>query len=232
MRFDGVELMRPPGLRSLKGLAEVTNRSRYDELHDKYTALLTTKSGTRYERLTAIVFKALQESHVVIHDVKLFGESEVPHQIDVSISVDGQARRVIIECKDFDLSGHKVGLEIVRNFWAVAEDTKPDQAIILTCNGFTRDAAKYAKAKGVKLAVLRTFEDSDWENRIKTIVVQLIAISQVNHAMTINIESFAEKDRFERALQVLVRPKVFTPLDAVNMVKEGQRVLGHSTLEW
>ena len=88
------------------------------------------------ERLTAIVFKALQESHVVIYDVKLFGESEVPHQIDVSISVDGQARRVIIECKDFDLSGHKVGLEIVRNFWAVAEDTKPDQAIVLTCNRF------------------------------------------------------------------------------------------------
>ena len=65
MRFDGVDLMRPPGLRSLKEFAEVPNRSRY-ELHDKYTALLTTKSGTRYERLTAIVFKALQESHVVI----------------------------------------------------------------------------------------------------------------------------------------------------------------------
>ena len=29
-------------------------RSRYDELHDKYHTILTTKAGTRYERLAAI----------------------------------------------------------------------------------------------------------------------------------------------------------------------------------
>jgi hypothetical protein len=38
------------------------SRSRYDELHDKYDTILTTKSGTRYERLAAIVFKELEES--------------------------------------------------------------------------------------------------------------------------------------------------------------------------
>ncbi len=61
----------------------MASRSRYDELHDKYEAILTTKSGTRYERLAAMVFKALHECNVVIHDVSLTGESEVPHQIDV-----------------------------------------------------------------------------------------------------------------------------------------------------
>ena len=32
---------------------------------------------------------------------------------------------------------------------------------------------KYAKAKGIKLAVLRTFEDNDWEGRLKAITVNL-----------------------------------------------------------
>ena len=89
---------------------------------------------------------------------------------------------------------------------------------------FVRRIEIFERKAALSLSVLRTFEDSDWENRIKTIVVQLIAISQVNHAMTINIESLAEKDRFERALQVLARPKVVTPLDAVYVVKEGQSV--------
>jgi hypothetical protein len=59
------------------------SRSRYDELHDKYDA---TKSGTRYERLAAMVFKVLEESTAVIHDVSLLGESDVSHQIDVQDS--------------------------------------------------------------------------------------------------------------------------------------------------
>jgi hypothetical protein len=91
------------------------SRSRYDDLHDKYTSLLTSKAGTRYERLSAIVFKVLNENNVVIHDVRLLGDSEVSHQIDVRIEIDGRARRVILECKDFDLSGRKVGLDVVRN---------------------------------------------------------------------------------------------------------------------
>ncbi len=49
-------------------------RSGYDELHDKYHKTLTTKSGTRYERLAAVVFKALDERHIVIHDLKLVCE--------------------------------------------------------------------------------------------------------------------------------------------------------------
>src|SRR5262249_1709328 len=65
-------------------------RSRYDELHDKYHKILTTKAGTRYEQLAALVFKALQDKNAVIHDMELAGEDpEVKHQIDVTVEIAG-----------------------------------------------------------------------------------------------------------------------------------------------
>lgn len=87
------------------------SRSRYDDLHDKYHKILTTKAGTRYERLAALVFKALEDRNAVIHDMELVGEDpDVKHQIDVTVEIAGTTRRVVIECKDFDISGEKVGL--------------------------------------------------------------------------------------------------------------------------
>lgn len=149
------------------------NMSSYDRLYETYWISDLKKSGTRYERLTAFVFKALHDSRTVIHDIKLVGESDVKHQIDVTIEEQSSKKRILIECKDFDLSGEKVGLGIVRDFWGVVDDVHPDEAIIITCNGFTSEAMKYAKSKGIKLAVLREFKESDWEGRIKTICVTM-----------------------------------------------------------
>ncbi|MCG2642698.1 restriction endonuclease [Bradyrhizobium sp. GCM10023182] len=173
----------------------MAQRSKYDELHDRYHAILSTKAGTRYEMLAAMVFKSLEDKNTVIHHLQLTGDSDVPHQIDVSIEKNGKAWRVIIECKDFDISGDKVGLDIVRNFRSVVEDTNADEAIIVTCTGYTRDAQKYAKAKNIKLAVLRGAEERDMEGRIKTVVVNLHIQSAKNHSMTMNM-SEANRDLF------------------------------------
>ena len=100
-------------------------RSQYDELHDKYNSIETTKAGTRYERLAAMVFRYIEESGVVLHDRRLIGDTGVKHQIDITIKTNSNKRRVLIECKDFDLSDNKVGLPIIRNFWAVVDDIKP-----------------------------------------------------------------------------------------------------------
>ncbi len=70
-------------------------RSRYDELHDRFDPIKTGKAGTRYERLTAMVLKALHRENVVIHDMRLIGDSEVKHQIDVHIEMNGADRQVI-----------------------------------------------------------------------------------------------------------------------------------------
>lgn len=144
------------------------SRSTYDELHDKYYSISTSTAGTRYERLVALVFKALEkEDGVVVHNISLRGATDVAHQIDVQIERRGVPRRVLVECKDFDISGAPVGLPIVRNFFAVTEDIKPDEAIIITCNDFTRDAKKYAKAKNIKLATIRTSREEDWNGRMQ-----------------------------------------------------------------
>jgi len=149
----------------------VTDRSRYDDLHDRYQQIRTTKRGTRYERLAAVVFGALERGGIVIHDLDVIGaDTEVAHQIDIHVETGGVPKRLIVECKDFDVSRDPVGLDIVRSFWGVVDDVHPDEAWIITCNGFTAAARHYAKGKGIKLATLRTFADSDWENRIRTIV--------------------------------------------------------------
>jgi hypothetical protein len=149
-------------------------RSKYDELHDRYLAILSSKAGTRYERLAALVFKCLHEQHAVVHDFKLTGNSTVKHQIDVLVEEDGKRKRVLVECKDFDKSGKPVGLGVLRDFRSVLEDTGADEAFVVTCTGFTKQAQKYAKAKGIKLAVLRAFEEADWEGRVRRVVVNLI----------------------------------------------------------
>jgi hypothetical protein len=162
-------------------------RSHYDELHDRYHAILTTKAGTRYERLAALVFKTLEERNVVVHDLKLLGDSTVAHQIDVSIGADGRRRRILIECKDFDVSGERVGLDILRSFRSVLEDTKVEEGLVITCAGFTRDAKLYAKSKGIKLAVLRKIEDKDLEGFIQSVDMQLHVQSNRDHATTIHM---------------------------------------------
>jgi hypothetical protein len=147
--------------------------SRYDQLHDRFFSIQSSKEGTRYERLAAVVFKSLSEQSVVIHDFRLRGDSTVKHQIDVLIEIRGVRKRTLIECKDFDKSGRRVGIGTLRDFRSVVEDTNADDAFVLTCTGYTRPARQYAKAKGIKLAVMRLLEDKDWEGRFTQIGINL-----------------------------------------------------------
>ena len=164
--------------------------SRYDLLHDKYHTAATNKPGNKYERLAALVLKALEEKDTVIHDIRLKGDNpDVKHQIDVTIEQNNRSkRRLLIECKDFDTSGNKVGIGIVRDFRSVLEDTRADEGIILTCNGFTSQARKYAKSKGIKLCVLRIFEGSDMKNRIKKIVIRFFIQSTLPERANVVID--------------------------------------------
>jgi Restriction endonuclease len=168
-------------------------RSRYDDLHDRYEKIDTTKAGTRYERLAALVFKKLDAAGTVIHDLKLVGDTTVAHQIDVSIERAGVPYRILVECKDFAGSEEKVGLGIVRDFSAVIADTKPDESYIVTTRGFTRDAITFARAKGITLATLRTFREEDWKGRIRTISFNVTAVT--HSPPTVQLSFFNELDR-------------------------------------
>ena len=171
--FGGYELEKKPKKAAKKP-------SRYDELFDKYQGISKAKSGTKYEMLTALIFKVLNEKGIVIHDLDLIGETDTPAQIDVCVEVNDAKKRVLIECKDFDVSGKNVDLPILRHFWAVVEERKPYEGIVLTCNGFSPNAKKYAKAKGIKLAVLRDFREEDKEDRILSIDMHILEKSWIN----------------------------------------------------
>lgn len=144
--------------------------STYDDLFDRYHEIATTKAGTRYELLAAMTCKTLEERNVVIHDVKLRGVSKIKHQIDVQVKSLGGSRRILIECKDYD---KKIGLGIVRDFESAKRDIGANEAWIVTCTGFTRDALKFAKAKNIKPVVLRLFEEQDMDGRIERIYLNI-----------------------------------------------------------
>ena len=203
----------------------MANHSRYDELHDRYHTIVATKSGNRYERLAALVFKGLEEQQTIIHDLQLRGcDPEVKHQIDVTVEdPDSGRRRLLIECKDFDISGKPVGIGVVRDFRSVVEDTGVDQGIILTCNGFTTPAKKYASSKGIKLCILRLFESADMIGRIQQIVLKLIVLSTCIERATV---AFGEKERhiFANNLETAgIRGDGISVSDPVYFVKDEQK---------
>src|SRR4051794_28281883 len=118
-----------------------------DLIYDELVADEKLKGGTKYERLAAIVFRQLT-GEATVHDLRLRGASGVRHQIDAVIGDAG--RRILIETKDYD---KVVDLPVVRNFFGVVEDIKPDEAFIVTTEGFSANATRYALAKGIRLAI-------------------------------------------------------------------------------
>lgn len=207
------------------------NTSRYDALHDKYSQLASSKSGTRYERLAALVLKALNESGVVIHDLKLAGDSDVPHQIDVNVEVDGKAKHLIVECKDFDVSGNKVGLNIVRSFWAVVDDTGADESWIITCNGFTKGAQKYAKHKGIKLLIIRTYDENKDGQYISTIKVNLTYITRGQPIVNLSLPNELAVAKFNEDLNAAGLSASLIKGDPVYINTPSSKVLFHDFVD-
>lgn len=141
-------------------------------LYDDLVAAEKLKSGTKYERLAAIAFRILTK-RITVHDLRLRGATGVPHQIDAVVG-DAQTR-VLIEAKDYDRS---VDLPVIRNFWAVVDDLQPDEAFVVTTQGFSGKAMQYATAKGIRLAVLRPPIDEDWEGLIRRVSLELVITGQ------------------------------------------------------
>src|SRR4051812_2065031 len=100
-------------------------------VYDRLIADEKLKDGTKYEKLGAIVFRILTET-TTLHDLRLKGTVGVPHQIDVVVGAE--RRRILIEAKDYE---RKVSLPVVRDFSAVVQDLKPDEAYVVSTVGFT-----------------------------------------------------------------------------------------------
>ena len=130
-------------------------------IYDAAVADERLKDGTKYERLTAIVFKILQENAYITHDVRLHGDGkDTKHQIDVTIASDPaqQAQRILVECKDYT-PGAKVGISEIRDFKGALLQLKPDRGIFVATTEYTRSARSYAREENITLVELRQFTD-------------------------------------------------------------------------
>lgn len=178
-----------------------------------YTRLVADeklKTGTAYERLAAMVFHLLNRQ-TTVHDLRLRGRSGVLHQIDVTAGVEGDRKRTLIECKDYD---KPVGLALVRSFFGVVEDTRPDGAFVVTTERFTGPAQKYAKAKCITLALLRPPRDEDWEGIVRTINLEIVATVPVSAAsveLAVGVEDVAAPPSVEVAQGAV-------PVDAIELI--------------
>jgi hypothetical protein len=86
------------------------------------------------------------------------------------------------------------GSGVIRDFWSVVDDIHSNEAWVITCNHFTNDARKYAKGKGIKLATLRVFADSDWQNRVHTINTSVVFQRFHNDRIDARFRSVRDED--------------------------------------
>lgn len=119
----------------------------------------------------------------------------------MSIETGGARHRTLIECKDYDLSGKKVPLSVVRDFRSVVEDIKSDRALVISTAGFTRDAAKFASSKGIETAVLREFENADWDGRARQIEIHAHLTHFMLEGALPMLADEADRERFVDALR-------------------------------
>ncbi|PRD06932.1 hypothetical protein CQ058_28310 [Bacillus sp. MYb56] len=141
-----------------------------ETIYNEFIADEKLKNGTKYERLAAVVFKSLNTTDAVIHNLTLKGDGKkTPHQIDVIIERANVSKRVLVECKDYDT---KVGISIIRDFFGAVSQIKPDEAFVVTTEGYTRGARLFAEEEGIKLAILRGFKENDWDGRIKEVQIK------------------------------------------------------------
>ncbi|MEV5024775.1 restriction endonuclease [Paenibacillus sp. LPE1-1-1.1] len=157
-----------------------------DEIYNKHIAEEKLKNGSKYERLAAVVFKSLDESDTVIHDLRLRGDGKkAQHQIDVTIEKNHNKKRILIECKEYD---SLIGIGIIRDFFGAVNQIKPDEAIVITKKGYTSGARKFADDENIKLAILKEAEESDWDGLIRTIVVNGTLIIPYDLAVALHID--------------------------------------------
>ncbi len=149
-----------------------------EQIYDRHVAEEKLKHGTKYERLTALVFQTLDADASISHDVRLRGDGKkTAHQIDVRVTQAGRTRRTLIECRDKS-PDNKVDLDEARSFATVVRQLDAD-GVMVTTNGFTQPAINLAEDEGLELLTLRAFLPPDGEDRLMSIQLKVQAVSPV-----------------------------------------------------
>lgn len=132
--------------------------------------------NTEYERLAQEIYQALANSEAnnikVQHNVLVKGKSGCEHQIDVywEFSLMRETHRVAIECKNYS---QNVSIGRIRDFHAALLDIGNIKGIVVTKHGFQSGAINYVGYYGLSLKECRFPTTSDWEGRVKDIVLTI-----------------------------------------------------------
>lgn len=134
----------------------MTTNSAIDALHEQAFGFVPDKAGVAYERITALVL-AVMGWESVQHDVRERRDGRrASHQIDVvAANPDGDARRLIVECKDWNRT---VGKGTVDALVGVRDQLAADAAAIITTEGFTSGAADVADDEGIARLVVQPYD--------------------------------------------------------------------------
>jgi hypothetical protein len=147
-------------------------------IYDRTVAAEKLKHGTKYERLTAVVFQLLDADATVEHDLKLRGDGKATvHQIDVHIARGPRRKRVIIECRD-KVEPNKIERDDARSFATVVRHLDAD-GVMVTTTGFTAGARTLAADEGLRLMTLKPFLPVDAEGRLMAIDIKARAVMPV-----------------------------------------------------
>ena len=106
----------------------------------------------------AIYEELLKEQGITVevkHNQNIQGKA-TKHQIDVywEYKVDGELKRVAIECKNYDSRKNPVSIGRVRDFYGMLADIGNINGIMVTKRKYQKGAKKYAKYYGINLMTL------------------------------------------------------------------------------
>lgn len=126
-----------------------------------------------YESITKYIYEALgKQSGVKIkcygNTCKVTGNSGSRYQIDVLTTYsDGMhTYETVIECKYWN---KKVNRDTVMKVFGIIDDTNISKGVIVSKEGFTKDAIDYAKFKNIGLVTLREWNENNQNSTPKKI---------------------------------------------------------------
>lgn len=132
-----------------------------------------------YEEITRYIYHSLGNRNgikILGHglDCKVKGKSEVEHQIDVLTEhTDGNHRFfTAIECKYWK---KKVTKDTVMKLSSIIEDARIEKGIIVSKEGFTKDALSFAQHKNIELIQLKE-AGKEYKNGNHTVDIGIVNI--------------------------------------------------------
>jgi len=134
----------------------------------------TKLRGPPFERLVAAVQSKLDATADVEWNKRIRGKSGLSRQIDVAIKGRCGSAELLIAIEAKDYSRDLVSIELVEAFATKLDDIQANKGIMVTTNGYTRDALMVAQRLSIDTCILRPANDADWKGRIRSASAQII----------------------------------------------------------